>query len=142
MVDLVLSTTNSPKTIIFSWHCFVSFELVALQGTFGFLEKESLCIPEALLVMTLKMRLGSEQLTNFFLLVCFYSLPRVCLAVSRYILSLDPQRDPLGLLLAIDHFALSTNEEAHAAWLVEFVESEKVRLREWSIRLISCSCID
>jgi hypothetical protein len=36
-------------------------------------------------------------------------------------------RDPMGVLLGLDHFALLSNTENNDAWLVEFVESQKVR---------------
>lgn len=56
-----------------------------------------------------------------------FSLARASLAVSRYVLSLDPLRDPMGVLLALDHFALLSNSEVNDRWLVAFVESHKVR---------------
>jgi hypothetical protein len=56
-----------------------------------------------------------------------FSLARASLAVSRYVLSLDPLRDPMGVLLALDHFALLSNSEVTDRWLVDFVESHKVR---------------
>jgi Transcriptional repressor TCF25 len=54
------------------------------------------------------------------------SLTRASLAVSRLLLNLDPLRDPMGCLLAIDHFALLENTETNDSWVVEFAESEKV----------------
>jgi hypothetical protein len=59
-------------------------------------------------------------------------LPRTALAASRFLLSLDPLRDPTNVLLAIDYFAMQCNSEVCNEWLVEFVESKKVRL---------CSCL-
>jgi len=56
------------------------------------------------------------------------SLPRASLAVSRFLLSLDPLRDPMGVLLALDHFALLSHSETNDQWLVDFVESGKIRL--------------
>ena len=54
-------------------------------------------------------------------------LTRTALAVSQFLLSLDPLRDPMNVLLGIDHFALMCNSESSNSWVVEFVESEKVR---------------
>ena len=69
-------------------------------------------------------------LTLTTIICCFHliRLSRACLAVSRLLLSLDPLGDPMGILLAIDHFALLENSEIDDSWLVDFVESEKVRL--------------
>lgn len=58
-------------------------------------------------------------------------LPRTSLAASRFLLSLDPLRDPMNVLLCIDHFALQCNTESCNRWLVDFVESETVRVY-WS----------
>mmetsp|Transcript_25597 Transcript_25597/g.70424 ORF Transcript_25597/g.70424 Transcript_25597/m.70424 type:complete len:687 (-) Transcript_25597:1827-3887(-) len=55
-------------------------------------------------------------------------LARTSLAASRFLLSLDPLRDPGNVLLAIDHFALMCNNEACNTWLVECVESETVHV--------------
>ena len=55
-------------------------------------------------------------------------LPRTALAVSRFLLSLDPLRDPMGVLLALDHFALASNLNALDKWLVEMVDSDQVRI--------------
>lgn len=53
-------------------------------------------------------------------------LARTSLATARFLLSLDPLRDPGNVLLAIDHFALMCNTEACNTWLVEFAESKTV----------------
>ena len=66
-------------------------------------------------------------------------LQRASLAISRFILSIDPLRDPVGILLAMDHYALATNLDANDQWLVDLVEGQKVRrvctlqlsLRRW-----------
>jgi hypothetical protein len=55
-------------------------------------------------------------------------LPRASLATSRFLLSLDPLRDPMGVLLSMDHFALISNSISNDQWLVSFVESDKVRI--------------
>jgi hypothetical protein len=33
----------------------------------------------------------------------------------------------MGVLLALDHFALLTNDDSHNGWLIDFVESKVVR---------------
>ncbi len=58
-------------------------------------------------------------------------LTRTAFAASQFLLSLDPLRDPMNVLLGIDHFALMCNTEASNTWLVDFVESNKVRLQEY-----------
>ena len=57
-------------------------------------------------------------------------LTRTSFATSRLLLSLDPLRDPMNLLLAMDHFALLSNTDQCNEWLIKFVESKKVR--RWS----------
>jgi len=57
---------------------------------------------------------------------CVAGLTRTSLSVSQFILSLDPLRDPMNVLLGIDHFALMCNTELCNTWLVDFVESERV----------------
>lgn len=54
-------------------------------------------------------------------------LTRSALAVSQFLLSLDPLRDPKNVLLSADHFALVCNTPASNRWVVDFVESKKVR---------------
>ena len=66
----------------------------------------------------------SISLSLYFLI----RLPRTALAVSRYTLSLDPLRDPMGLLLAMDHFALATNLTAIDQWLVQLVDSNQIQI--------------
>jgi hypothetical protein len=56
-------------------------------------------------------------------------LTRASLAVSRFLLSLDPLRDPMNVLLAIDHFALLCNTDTCNNWVTRFVESQKVNRR-------------
>jgi hypothetical protein len=55
-------------------------------------------------------------------------LPRASLATARFLLSLDPLRDPHSVLLAMDHFALISNNETNDQWIVDFVESNKVQI--------------
>lgn len=72
-------------------------------------------------------------------------LPRASLATSRFLLSLDPLRDPTGVLLAIDHFALLTNNESNDKWVVDFVESRKVTIHykdDTSVHGYECALLD
>jgi hypothetical protein len=55
-------------------------------------------------------------------------VPRTALALSRFVLSLDPLRDPMGLLLAIDHYALAGNATVLDQWIVDLVESDKIQI--------------
>mmetsp|Transcript_15873 Transcript_15873/g.39843 ORF Transcript_15873/g.39843 Transcript_15873/m.39843 type:complete len:621 (-) Transcript_15873:251-2113(-) len=55
-------------------------------------------------------------------------LTRNAFAVSQFLLSLDPLRDPINVLLSIDHCALMCNTETSNRWLVDFVESKKVHV--------------
>ena len=62
------------------------------------------------------------------------------LAVGRYLLSLDPLRDPMGVLLILDYYALASRRsvideddgeegaEVGAAFIVDSVESEKITI--------------
>lgn len=56
-------------------------------------------------------------------------LTRTAFAVSQFLLSLDPLRDPMNILLSIDHFANVCNTDSSKRWVVDFVESKKVRLK-------------
>lgn len=67
-------------------------------------------------------------------------LSRSALAASRFLLSLDPLRDPMNVLLAMDHFALLCNTSACDKWVVQIVESKKVRFC-MSTGGFSCSMI-
>jgi Transcriptional repressor TCF25 len=62
------------------------------------------------------------------LFLLFDRLTRSALALSRYILSLDPLRDPTGVLLALDHYALASDEVVYDQWLVELVESDSIQV--------------
>ena len=55
-------------------------------------------------------------------------LPRAALAYSKLLLSLDPLRDPMNVLLIIDHFVLLSNTHEDDLWLVSFFESKKVAI--------------
>lgn len=51
---------------------------------------------------------------------------RTSFAVSRYLLAMDPLRDPLGVLLLMDYFALASMNDRHDKFLISLVESKKV----------------
>lgn len=53
-------------------------------------------------------------------------LLRTSLAVSRFLLALDPLRDPMNTLLAMDYFALVPVTDSGNAFVVKFVESNVV----------------
>ncbi len=48
------------------------------------------------------------------------------LAGSRLLLSLDPLRDPMGILLIMDYFCLATMKEADYEFVINLIESEMV----------------
>jgi hypothetical protein len=52
------------------------------------------------------------------------------LAVSRLLLSLDPLRDPIGILTVIDYFALATMKEKDYRFVIELIESNMVRMNK------------
>lgn len=54
------------------------------------------------------------------------ALWRTCLAVSRYIVALDPLRDPLNVLAVMDSYAMCCRSEVVDRWLIELVESNVV----------------
>jgi hypothetical protein len=64
-------------------------------------------------------------------------LTRTSLAASQLVLSLDPLRDPMNVLLSIDHFALMCNTDSCSTWLVDFVESKRVSLNHTCIKVLS-----
>jgi Transcriptional repressor TCF25 len=53
---------------------------------------------------------------------------RTSLAVSRYLLAMDPLRDPMGVLLIMDCFALQTMNDEHCQFLVTLVESARIEI--------------
>ena len=63
-------------------------------------------------------------------------LTRTSLAAAQLVLSLDPLRDPMNVLLSIDHFALMCNTDLCNTWLVDFVESKRVSLNQSFIKLL------
>jgi hypothetical protein len=48
-------------------------------------------------------------------------LHRTCWAVGRYLWALDPWRDPMGVLLVLDSFALSCQTEEANQWIIDTV---------------------
>ena len=79
---------------------------------------------------------GKEENAGFFSALfrlmrtsCMIGCVATSLAVGRYILSLDPLGvDPLGVLLTLDYFALSSMKEEDARFLVDLVDSGTIRL--------------
>jgi hypothetical protein len=63
-------------------------------------------------------------------------LTRTSLAAAQLLLSLDPLRDPMNVLLSIDHFALMCNTDSCNTWLVDFVESKRVSLNHTFIKVL------
>ena len=53
---------------------------------------------------------------------------RTSLAVSRYILALDPLRDPMGVLLIIDCLALQTMTDENCQFIIDFVENNTIQI--------------
>ena len=41
---------------------------------------------------------------------------------------MDPLRDPKGVLLNVDHFALATESDASDRWIADLVESDRIRI--------------
>jgi hypothetical protein len=63
-------------------------------------------------------------------------LTRTSLAAAQLVLSLDPLRDPMNVLLSIDHFALMCNTDSCNTWLINFVESKRVSLNHTFIKVL------
>ena len=53
---------------------------------------------------------------------------RTSLAISRYILAMDPLRDPMGVLLIMDCFALQTMSEENCQFIIDIVESNTIQV--------------
>lgn len=53
---------------------------------------------------------------------------RTSLAVSRFLLAMDPLRDPMGVLLIMDCFALQTMSDEYCQFVIEIVESLKIEI--------------
>lgn len=53
---------------------------------------------------------------------------RTSLALARYVLAMDPLRDPMHVLVILDFFALSTDTTAHAMFVINLVEKGEIKL--------------
>ena len=62
------------------------------------------------------------------IIMFYFRLPRACFALSRLVLSLDPLRDPMGVLLALDYFGLQLYSENSDEWLVDFVQNTPISI--------------
>lgn len=63
-------------------------------------------------------------------------------AVGRFLLSLDPVRDPCGILLVLDYYALASRREKDFDFVIELVRSElKVCYKNFDGSLASCDII-
>jgi hypothetical protein len=62
------------------------------------------------------------------MLSCIFRLYQTAFSVCKLILSLDPLRDPMGVLLSLDFFCLATNSVTNAKWLFDLVESGLIRI--------------
>jgi len=78
---------------------------------------------------------GLEQNEGFFSVLfrymqasCMVGCIKTSLAVSRFMLSLDPLRDPMGVLLVMDYFALASMKETNWKFLIHLVESKSVKI--------------
>ncbi|GAX19869.1 hypothetical protein FisN_1Lh667 [Fistulifera solaris] len=52
------------------------------------------------------------------------ALPRTAAAVCRYILALDPLRDPMQVLAVLDAFTINCKSEIFDQWLIDLVDSD------------------
>jgi Transcriptional repressor TCF25 len=50
------------------------------------------------------------------------------MALARYVLAMDPLRDPMSVLVLLDFFALSTKTTAHDMFVINLVEKAKIAL--------------
>ena len=53
---------------------------------------------------------------------------KVSMTLARYLLAMDPLRDPMSVLVALDYFALSTKTMEHDKFVVDVVQSGKIKL--------------
>jgi Transcriptional repressor TCF25 len=58
----------------------------------------------------------------------FYRLPRTSLSLCRYVLALDPLRDPYDVLLVFDHFALASHTTRSDRLIVNMAENENMKI--------------
>jgi hypothetical protein len=59
---------------------------------------------------------------------CMVGCVVTSLAVGRFLLSLDPMRDPTGILMVLDYYALSTMREKDVLFLLKLVDSDVVKI--------------
>ncbi len=59
---------------------------------------------------------------------CMLGCVATSLAISRFLLSLDPLMDPCGILLVMDYYALATREDTDVEFLIDVVESDVVKI--------------
>lgn len=70
--------------------------------------------------------LQQPNLNHLFLPIL--SLSRSSFAISRYLLSIDPLRDPKGILLALDCYALSSDGDGNDQWLIDLYENKRISI--------------
>jgi hypothetical protein len=56
------------------------------------------------------------------------ALPRTATAVCRYILALDPLRDPMQVLAVLDAFTINCKSDFLDQWLIELVDSDCISI--------------
>jgi len=59
---------------------------------------------------------------------CMIGCVATSLATSRFLLSLDPWLDPMGVLLVMDYYALATRREDDIEFLIDLVESDVIKV--------------
>jgi hypothetical protein len=59
---------------------------------------------------------------------CMVGCVVTALAVGRFLLSLDPMRDPTGILMVLDYYALATMREKDILFLLKLVDSGVVKV--------------
>ena len=57
---------------------------------------------------------------------CMIGCVPTSLAISRLVLSLDPMRDPCGVLMVLDYYALATMKEKDVQFLIDLVDADAV----------------
>ena len=57
---------------------------------------------------------------------CMIGCVPTSLAISRLLLSLDPMRDPCGVLMVLDYYALATMKEKDVQFLIDLVDADAV----------------
>ncbi len=67
---------------------------------------------------------------------CMLGCVATSLAISRFLLSLDPLMDPCGILLVMDYYALATREDTDVEFLIDIVESDVVSHQHACLRVL------